>query len=250
QGWFLYQEALTLGYHGRVREARNLNTQAVNLAKQASLLERAASFEGGMAILDALVGNTEQARRDTRIALQIARGRDADYGPAFALALVGRSAEAERLANELEQHHPEDTPVRFKYLPSLRGLIALNRKRPDVAIDQVPAGGAYELAGTGTSFDCFYGLFYSTYVRGLAYLELHRYPEAITAFRTILDHPALVLNDPIGPFARLQLARALKGSGEKDKARAAYRELLMVWKDADPDLPIVLRVRSEVANLS
>ncbi len=169
QGWFLYQEALTLGYHGRVREARDLATQAVSLAKQAGLLERAASFEGGLAILNALVGNTEAGKRDARTALEIARGRDADYGPAFALALAGQSGQAERLTDELERGHPEDTPVRFKYLPSLRGLLALNRKRPDLALELLPVGSPYELAGTGTSFDCFYGLFYSTYVRGLAY---------------------------------------------------------------------------------
>jgi len=250
QGWFRYQEALTLGYHGRVRESRNLATQAVDLAKQAGLVERAAGFEGGMAILNALVGNVTEARRTAEAALHIARGRDADYGPAFALALVGRSAEAERLTNELERRHPEDTPVRFKYLPSLRALLALNRKQPHLAVDLLPAGGAYELAATGTSFDFFYGLFYPTYVRGLADLELRRYAEAISAFRVILDHPALVLNDPIGPFVHLQLARALSANGEREKAKEAYGDFFEMWKDADSELPVLLQAKSEFAKLT
>jgi tetratricopeptide (TPR) repeat protein len=90
---------------------------------------------------------------------------------------------------------------------------------------------------------------YPTYVRGLAYQQLHKYPEAAAEFQRMLDHPGLLLADPIGPAARLQLARALRDAGETAKARRAYQDFLTLWKDADRDIPFLQQAKAEFARL-
>jgi eukaryotic-like serine/threonine-protein kinase len=110
----------------------------------------------------------------------------------------------------------------------------------------------YDLAVPGTAFyaGAFFGALYPVYVRGLAYSRLGRHREAAAEFQKILDHPSIVLNDPIGPLARLQLARALSASGDRVKSAAVYRELLALWKDADPDIPVVQQAKAEFAKQS
>jgi cytochrome c-type biogenesis protein CcmH/NrfG len=74
-----------------------------------------------------------------------------------------------------------------------------------------------------------------------------RHREAASEFQKLLDHPGLMLNDPIGPMARLQLARALAASGDRTKSAAVYRDLMTIWKDADPDIPVVQEAKAEAA---
>jgi tetratricopeptide (TPR) repeat protein len=110
----------------------------------------------------------------------------------------------------------------------------------------------YDLAVPGTAFytGSFFGALYPVYVRGLAYSRLGRPSEAAAEFQKILDHPGIVLNDPIGPMARLQLARVLSDSGDRAKSAAVYKDLLALWRDADPDIPIVQQAKSEHASLN
>ena len=97
------------------------------LARQGGLRERAAQFEGARAVWSALFGIQEEAQRNAAAALSLYRSRDADYGPAFALALLHESAQAHEIEEDLEKRYPEDTSVQFSYLPALRALLALNR---------------------------------------------------------------------------------------------------------------------------
>jgi tetratricopeptide (TPR) repeat protein len=177
------------------------------------------------------------------------RSRDADYGPAFALALLHESAQAHKIAAELEKRYPEDTSVQFSYLPALRALEALNQGDPAKALEMTQVATPYDLAVPGTAFysGSFFGAMYPVYVRGLVYGRMGRYREAAAEFQKILDHPGIVLNDPIGPMARLQLARALSASGDRAKSAAAYTDLLTLWKDADPDLPVLQEAKAESA---
>jgi len=109
------------------------------------------------------------------------------------------------------------------------------------------AAAPYELAIPGTAYHggAFFGALYPVYMRGLAYSRLGRHREAASEFQKIVNHPGLAVNDPIGPMARLQLARALSASGDRAKSVAAYKDLLMLWKDADPDIPVVQEARAE-----
>jgi tetratricopeptide (TPR) repeat protein len=179
--------------------------------------------------------------------LSLRRSRDADYGPALALALLRESAQAHKIAAELEKSYPEDTSVQFSYLPVLRALEALNLGDPAKAVEMTQAAAAYDLAVPGTAHvnGAFFGALYPIYVRGLAYSGMSHYREAATEFQKILEHPGLTLNDPIGPLARLQLARALSASGDRVNSAAVYKDLLTLWKDADPDLPVVQEARAE-----
>jgi tetratricopeptide (TPR) repeat protein len=251
QGWFEHQEALTSACHGRLKDANRLSEQAVLRARQGGLPERAALFQGARAVWNALFGIQEEAHRNATAALSLSRSRDAEYGPAFAMALLGDSALAHEVEADLEQRYQQDTSVQFSYLPALRALDALNRDDAAKALELTQAAAPYDLAIPATAFftGAFFGALYPAYVRGLAYSRLGRPTEAAAEFQTILDHPGLVLNDPIGPMARLQLARALSASGERARSAAVYMDLLAIWKDADPDLPVVQQALVESAGL-
>ena len=197
-------------------------------------------------------GIRAEAQRSAAAALSLYRSRDADYGPAFALALLRDSAQAHKIEAELEKRYPEDTSVQFSYLPALRALEALNQGDPAKALEMTQAAAPYDLAVPGTAYftgASFFGALYPVYVRGLAYSRMGRHREAAAEFQKILDHPGIMLNDPIGPMARLQLARALSASGDRAKSAAAYKDLLALWKDADPDIPVVQEAKAESAKL-
>ena len=252
QGWFEHQEALSFAYHGRLKEAAQLSNSAVGLARLAGLRERSAQFAGARAVWSALFGIRGEAQKNAAAALSLCRSRDADYGPAFALELLDNSAQAEPIEAELEKRYPEDTSVQFSYLPALRALKALDRRDPAKALEMTQAAAPYDLAVPGTAYwagASFFGALYPVYVRGLAYSRLGRYRQAAAELQKILDHPGIMLNDPIGPMARLQLARALAASGNRTKSAAVYRDLLAIWKDADADLPVVQQARAESAKL-
>lgn len=248
QGWFEHQEAMTLAYNGRLKEAARLSDSAVRLAREAGLRERSAQFAGARAVWSALYGIQEEARSSAAVALSLYKGRDADYGPAFALDFVHRSPEAQPITAELEKRFPEDTSVQFSYLPALRALEALNRGDPAKALEITQAAAPYELAVPGTAYysgAAFFGALYPVYVRGLAYSRMGRHGEAAAEFQKIVDHPGMMLNDPMGPIARLELARALGASGQRAKSAAVYKQLLAIWKDADPDIPVLQQAKAE-----
>ena len=249
QGFFEHQEALTSAYQARLKEAARLSDRAVLLSRQAGLRERAAQFEGARAVWSALFGNREEGQRNAAAALALHRSRDADYGPAFALAVLHQSAQAHKIIVDLERRYPEDTCVQFSYLPALRALEALNQGDAAKALELTQVATPYDLAVPGTAFyvGSFFGAMYPVYVRGLAYSRLGRHREAAGEFQKILDHPGIVLNDPIGPMSRLQLARALSASGDRAKSAAVYKDLLALWKGADPDIPLVQETIAESA---
>ncbi len=249
QGFFEQQESLTAAYQARLKEAARISDRAVLLSRQAGLRERAAQFEGARAVWSALFGLREEGQKSAAGAMALHRSRDADYGPAFALAVLHQSAQGHKIVLDLEKRYPEDTSVQFSYLPALRALEALNQGDAAKALELTQVATPYDLAVPGTAFyvGAFFGAMYPVYVRGLAYSRLGRPHEAAAEFQKILDHPSIVLNDPIGPMARLQLARAFSASGDRAKSAAAYKDLLALWKDADPDIPVVQQAKAESA---
>jgi tetratricopeptide (TPR) repeat protein len=131
----------------------------------------------------------------------------------------------------------------------LRALEALNQGDAAKALEMTEVAIPYDLAVPGTAFwdGAFFGALYPVYVRGLAYSRMGRHREAAAEFQKILDHPGIMLNDPMGPMARLQLARAWSALGDREASAAVYKELLALWKDADPDIPVVREARAESA---
>jgi tetratricopeptide (TPR) repeat protein len=181
--------------------------------------------------------------------LELSKGRDVEYGAAFALALSGDSARAQTLANDLKGRFPEDSAVRFSYQPALRALLALKRGEPSKAIELLQIAAPYELGSPPSAYVGFFGALYPIFVRGEAYLAAHQGAEAAGEFQKILDHRGIVISDPIGALAHLQLGRAFALSGDKTKAKTAYQDFLNLWKDADADIPILKQAKAEYAKL-
>jgi tetratricopeptide (TPR) repeat protein len=226
-----------------------MSQHAVNLAQQATHQERAALFETGAALWEAMFGNAAEARKDATIALALGRNREVEYGVAFALALSGDTPRSQELADDLEKQFPEDTAVRFSYLPSVRALLALNRKERAKAIGLLQIAVPYELGAPRSSLQGNFGSLYPIYVRGEVYLAAHQGAEAAMEFQKIVDHPGIVLIDPIGALAHLQLGRAYALAGDTTKAKVAYQDFLSLWKDADVDIPIFKQAKMEFAQL-
>jgi hypothetical protein len=244
EDWVAAHQAFVLAYAGRLREARVLSRRAVDLAQPQLSPERAALFEVPVALWDGFYGDTVGAKKGALAALTHSKNNlYVTFGAAFALALAGDTAEADRLADELEKEFPEDSTVRFNHLPALRGLLAVRRHEPEKAIDLLHIAVPYELGAPRTSIHGNFGALYHVYVRGLAYLELHRGAEAATEFQKILDHGNVVVSDPVGAMARLQLARAYALVGDREKRDASCRAVQSLWKYADADLPAVQGVQ-------
>ena len=249
EDWMAHNQALVLARSGRMREARTLWTRAVAMAQQDGRREVAATYEAAQAVCEAHFENAGAARTWAQSALDLAKGRDVEFAAAFALALSGDSAGSQHLTEDLAKRFPEDTPVQFEYLPTLRALSAISRKSPLDAIQRLETALPYDLAMSGTSFFAKFGGLYPAYVRGQAYLEAGRGREAAAEFQKVLDHRGIVLADPVGALAHLQLGRAYVVSGETTRAKNAYQDFLTLWKDADADIPILKKARAEYAKL-
>jgi hypothetical protein len=206
-------------------------------------------FEAGRAVWEAFYGNAAAARQSASKALALNRGRDVDYAAAFALALSGELPRSRALAQDLAREFREDTFVQFMYLPTLRALFALNAHDPAAAIQALRVASRYDLHTIGVGFIGRFGALYPIYVRGQAYLAARQPAEAAAEFQRILDHRPIVLVDPMDALARLQLARALVLSGDTVRAKSTYNDLLTLWKNADPDIPVVKEARAEYARL-
>jgi tetratricopeptide (TPR) repeat protein len=249
EDWMSHNQALVLAHSGQMRNARILWRHTIELARQTGHPEKAAIYQAAEAVCEAHLGNTDRAQAGARAALALAKGRDVVYSAAFALALAGDASGSQSLADDLAKRFPEDTPVQFEYLPTLRALFALDHKAPGDAIDRLQTALRYDLAMPGTAFFAKFGGLYPVYVRGQAYLDAGRSREAAAEFQKVLDHRGIVLADPIGAVAHLQLGRALALLGEKERARSAYETFLALWKDADPDIPVLTQARAEHATL-
>ena len=249
EGWTTQAEALRDARLGRFQQATVLSQRAAESATEAGESELSALFEAGAAIYSALFGNSREAIKRANSAVAISKGRDVEYSVASALLLAGDSAGPRQLANDLEKRFPEDTLVRFTYLPTLRALAALHAGDPARAIELLEANVPYEMAIPGNAYNAFFGSLFPAYVRGQAYLALQRGDEAAAEFQKELDHRGLVLVDPIGAVARVQLGRAWTLAGDKERAKKAYQDFFSIWQGADPDIQLLERANSEYAKL-
>jgi DNA-binding winged helix-turn-helix (wHTH) protein/tetratricopeptide (TPR) repeat protein len=247
EDFMLFAESDTAAYYGLLGKARELSRRAVASAERAKEDETAAAYEAGAALREALYGNGAEARQRAAAVLALSTGRNVEDGAALALAFAGDTVRAQVLAENLAKRFPEDTSVQFNYLPTLRAQLALNHNNPSKAIEALKIASPYEMGTAGNSV--FSNDLYPVYVRGQVYLAAHQGHEAAGEFQKILDHRGVVQNAPIGALAHLEIARAYVMQGDAVKARAAYQDFFALWKDADPNVPILLAAKSEFAKL-
>jgi eukaryotic-like serine/threonine-protein kinase len=250
--WMSNAEGFVAAYSGHLEEAMRMSQRAADLARKAERRETEALYQTDAGVREAMFGNVSTARGRVGHALELSKSRDVEYEAAFALALSGDSSRSQTLTDDLSSRFPEDTVVRFTYFPTLRALLALNRSQSANAVELLQTAIPYEGGTTiygGSEVLLGAGNLDSAYVRGLAYLAAHRGTQAAVEFQKILDHRGIVLCDPIGALAHLQLGRAYAVSGDKTKAKSAYQDFLSLWKDADPDIPILKQAQAEYSNL-
>jgi len=249
EDWVSHSESLVLARSGQAELARKMSRRAVDLAEHAGQHETAATYQAGEAVWEAFFGNAIAAKRSAAEALKLSKGRDVSYGAAFALALAGDVSASQALASNLEKRFPEDTSVQVNYLPALRGLFALSQHEPRKAIEVLQAAAPYELGVPPVDFNAFFGGFYPNFVRGEAYLASGEGSQAAAEFQKILNHRGIVAADPIGALAHLRLARAYTLQGNDANVRAAYQDFLTLWKEADPDIPILQQAKAQYTKL-
>ena len=236
-------EADTAAFSGRLATAREWSRRAIASAERADEKEGAATYTALAALRESLFGNPAQAKQAATATLKLSTGQGPRYGAALALALAGDASRAERVAADLAKQFPEDTLVQLSYLPAVNAEVALARHDSLKALQALQTAIPYELAS-------YYMLpLYPVYVRGEAYLAAHRGSEAAEEFEKIIEHRGLVWNEAVGALAHLGLARAYALQGETAKARTAYNDFFILWKGADPDIPILKRAKAEYAKL-
>ena len=280
----LYLQASTAAYSGKLTAAREFSRQAATSADRAGEKEVEAGCEAASALWEAFYGNASEARQHAAATLEKSNGRDAQYAAALALAVIGDSARAQSLAEDLQKRFPDDTVVRFNYLPTLHAQLFLNaadrspeppsdrspdrsphrspalsperspERSPDrspenvaKAIEALSVASPYELAVPGNN--TFWTNLYPIYVRGQAFLAAHQGAQAAAEFQKILDWRGVVANEPIAALAHLGLARSYALAGDKAKSSHAYNAFLFLWKDADPNIPVLKQATTEYAKL-
>ena len=244
----LTMEGDTTAYSGHLKDARELTRRAMDNAQRGGEKDAPALYSGTSALREAWFGNTDEARRRAALALKLSSSRDLQYFAALAFAYAREDVRAKALADDLDKSFPEDTIVQFNYLPSVRGKLALNKGDASGAIESLGAAAPYELGAT-RAIDLDWTAMFPVFVRGEAYLAARRGSEAAAEFQKILDHRGLVLNQPIGALAHLGLGRAYVLQGDIPKAKVTYQDFFTLWKDADPDIPVLLQAKAEYAKL-
>jgi eukaryotic-like serine/threonine-protein kinase len=249
----------TEAYTGHLRKARELTKRSVDSAIRADSRENGAIWNENGALREAAFGNAADARQEAVEALKhAAASQGVEVEAALALAMAGETARAESLAQELKKRFPVDTQVQSLWLPAVRAQLALDRKKPSDALYDLQAGaGPMELAQI--TFVVNISCLYPTYIRGEAYLAAGQDNAAAAEFQKILDHSGIVWNCWTGALAHLGVARAnalqakLSKGADADAARvralAAYKDFLTLWKDADPDIPILKQAKAEYAKI-
>lgn len=232
-------EAATEAYAGKNRKARELSRRATESFSRDDLWSLGAAFAGS-GTREALLGNVAEAKGQALKAIALKTETRVRFLSALDMALCGESALAGSLAEELNRDFPEDTLVQTIFLPEIRAQLALNHKEPAKAIDVLRSTVPYEMGVDALM---------SAYLRGQAYLATHAGAEATTEFQKIIDHREIVQNSLIGALAHLQMGRAYTRLGAGAKARVAYQDFLMLWKNADPDIPILKEAKAEYGKL-
>lgn len=241
QNRVLLEEAATAAYYGKFGSAREITHATVDTSKQARDNDTAAEALALEAAREALVGSRAQALEQAHAGWELSR--NVTVPVAFSFAMAGDAAQAVRLADQLAQEYPHSTTIQFNSLPLIRAAIALQQGDSRKAIELLAPALPYELG------DVEYFPLYVIYLRGNAYLAEGHGVAAAAEFQKLIEHPGIVLNEPIGALAHLGLGRAYALAGDAAKAKIAYQDFLSLWRNADPDIPVLKQAKAEYAKI-
>jgi len=241
----LWLESDTAAFAGQFVSARELARRSMESATRASETETAAEVLLNTALGEVEIGDPSRARQLIQQALALASTRRVRTLAALALARAGRTVESQKLADGLATAYPSNTLLNSYWLPTIRAALELNRRNPAKAVELLQTSGPYELGYV----DPLGGTLYPVYVRGEAYLLLLQGREAVAEFQKFVDHRGVVQDVPLAALARVGLARAYALQRDTTNARVAYKDFLTLWKDADPDIPILKQAKAEYAKL-
>jgi serine/threonine protein kinase/tetratricopeptide (TPR) repeat protein len=236
----------TEAQYGRLGRARDFSRRAVDAAVRADSKEAAALWQVNGALREAEFGSAGAAKQGVAVALTLAPGKDVKLFAALTLARVGETARAKAIVEELEKTYPSDTVLKVYWLPTIKAASELNANNYAQALVSLEPAAPYEL---GTPPQLQLGTMYPVYIRGQAQLMAHNGTAAATEFQKFLDHRGITLNFSLGALAHLGLGRAYAISGDTAKAKNAYQDFFALWKDADPDIPILKEAKAEYAKL-
>ena len=248
----------TEAYAGHVGKARELTKRAVDSAIRADSKETGAIWQANAALEQAAYGNATEARQSAAEALKLApASQGVESETALAFAMAGDTARAESLVQDLGKRFPLDTQMQSLWLPAIQAQLALDKNNPASALNTLQAASPIELGQIG--FVANISCLYHVYVRGEAYLAAGQGSAAAVDFQKILDHSGIVWNCWTGALAHLGVARAnalqakTSQGADADAARvralASYKDFLTLWKDADPDIPILKEAKAEYSKL-
>jgi len=245
-------------YGGHLAKARELTKRAVDSAVRADSKETGAVWQAIRAQRDAAYGNAVEARQTAAGALKLAPASEGvESETALAFAMTGDTARAESLAQDLGKRFPLDTQMQSLWLPAIQAQLALNGKNPAAALNALQTALPIELAQI--TFVANISCLYHVYIRGEAYLAAGQGSAAAAEFQKILDHSGIVWNCWTGALSHLGVARAnalqagasqgAVADAARVRALAAYKDFFVLWKDADPDIPILKQAKAEYAKL-
>jgi serine/threonine protein kinase/Flp pilus assembly protein TadD len=240
----LSNHADTEAYYGRLEKARDLARRAADSAVRSDAKETGAQWIAFQALREAEVGNPTAARQAVARALALAPGRDVKVIAAVALARTSETSQSKTMLEALQKSEPSNTYLKVYWFPVVEASIALAQQAPDRALIALEPSLPYELGAPPPGI-----AMYPAYLRGVAYLAQKNGPAAAAEFQKFLDHPGVIQNFLLGSLAHLQLGRAYTISGDTTKAKAAYQDFLILWKDADPGIPILIEAKAEYAKL-
>jgi tetratricopeptide (TPR) repeat protein/DNA-binding winged helix-turn-helix (wHTH) protein len=244
-GWYLLSFAAQAEYAlGRTQRARETFRRAASLLESEGLKEAAAKARAMQTISEAALGNIQEARQKATEALTSPVDKSTRMRLATALALCGDTNRAQKLIDELAKDFPLDTLLNNVSLPVARAIIEIQHNNPTRATTLLEAASPYEL-GEGPGI----GPYLPIYTRAQAYLQAREGAKAAAEYQKILDHRGIDPTSLHYTLARLGLGRAYALQGQTTKARTAYQDFLTLWKDADPDIPILKRAKAEYAKL-
>jgi DNA-binding winged helix-turn-helix (wHTH) protein/Flp pilus assembly protein TadD len=242
QGVLLAMQGETEAWHGRLAKARQLTQRAIELAQQNNSKEMMGALQAYAGLREVELGYSWRAGALARAALTAAPNRVVEPVAGLALARAGDAQRALKLMEKLARDFPRDTMIKSYWVPAVRAASYLRRGDAANAIELLQATSPYELGADASM--------YPIYLRGEAYIEVRNGPAAVAEFQKILDHPGIVLNFPLGALARLGLGRSYALSGDTAKSRATYEDFLALWKDADPNIPVLREAKTEYAKLN